>query len=121
MSVRELTADLVVDAHATLGEGARWDPRGRLYWVDITAPALHVYDPSAGTDTVVPVDRYLGAVVLRDSGGLLAAVHEGFATLDPTTGAGPAGNGSGERLGPADERRQLRSAGAVLGRLDGSG
>ena len=69
MSVRELTADLVVDARATLGEGARWDPQGRLYWVDITAPALHLYDPSADTDTVVPVDRYLGAVVLRDSGG----------------------------------------------------
>ena len=87
MSVRELTADLVVDARATLGEGARWDPQGRLYWVDIMAPALHLYDPSADTDTVVPVDRYLGAVVLRDSGGLLAAVHEGFAALDPTTGA----------------------------------
>ena len=87
MSVRELTADLIVDARATVGEGARWDPQGRLYWVDITAPALHMYDPSADTDTVVPVDRYLGAVVLRDSGGLLAAVHEGFAALDPTTGA----------------------------------
>ena len=87
MSVRELTADLVVDARATLGEGARWDPQGRLYWVDITAPALHLYVPSTDTDSVVPVDRYLGAVVLRDSGGLLAAVHEGFAALDPTTGA----------------------------------
>jgi sugar lactone lactonase YvrE len=85
--VKELTADLVVDAHATLGEGPRWDPAGHLYWVDIVAPALHVYDPAADTDRVMPVDRYLGAVVLRASRGLAAAVREGFAALDPTTGA----------------------------------
>jgi sugar lactone lactonase YvrE len=87
MTVRRLDAELVVDAHATLGEGPRWDPAGRLYWVDILAPALHVYDTAAETDRVVPVDRYLGAVVLRAVGGLMAAVHEGFAALDPDTGA----------------------------------
>ncbi len=86
MTVQQLNADLVVDAHAPLGEGARWDPAGHLYWVDIIAPALHVYDPSADTDRVIPVDRYLGAVALRSSGGLIAAVREGFAILDPTTG-----------------------------------
>jgi sugar lactone lactonase YvrE len=88
MTPRQLSADLVVDAHATLGEGARWDLADRrLYWVDIVAPALHVYDPATDTDRVVPVDRYLGAVAPRASGGLIAAVQEGFATLDPTTGA----------------------------------
>jgi sugar lactone lactonase YvrE len=88
MSVRLLSADLVVDAHATLGEGARWDPAGgRLYWVDIVAPALHVYDPATDSDGAVPVDRYLGAIAPRESGGLISAVQEGFATLDPMTGA----------------------------------
>ena len=45
--MKEYTAELVLDAKAELGEGAIWY-RGVLYWVDIMAGRVNVYDP-AGT------------------------------------------------------------------------
>ena len=41
-----MTADIacIWPAGAVLGEGPLWDEReGRLYWVDIKAPAVHRY------------------------------------------------------------------------------
>ncbi len=63
-------AELVLDARARLGEGPVWDDRaGVLVWVDILAPAVHVYRPADGSDVVLPVPRPVGAVALRDVGG----------------------------------------------------
>jgi sugar lactone lactonase YvrE len=87
MSTVELTAELVLAAHAELGEGPVWDQVSeRLLWVDITAPALQIYRPGTGETRTVPVDRYLGAVWPRASGGLIAAVADGFAALDEASG-----------------------------------
>src|SRR5689334_1012437 len=80
-------AELVVPAQARLGEGPVWDHRlNHLWWVDITAPALHSYQPDTGKTNTVPVDRYLGSVWPRAGGGLIAAVTGGFATLDEASG-----------------------------------
>lgn len=73
-------AELLVDARAELGEGALWDARERvLYWVDITGEAVHVFDPASGKNTSHPVGQKVGTVVCRRSGGLMLAVHHGFA------------------------------------------
>ena len=49
---QELTADLVLDAHATLGEGPVWDADGGvLWWVDIEGRRIHRFDPATSADT----------------------------------------------------------------------
>ena len=79
--------ELLVDAHAQVGEGPCWDTRENvLWWVDITGNLVHRYDPATGTDTTIDVGQAVGAVVPRASGGLALAVEEGFAVLDPKTG-----------------------------------
>jgi sugar lactone lactonase YvrE len=86
--VPSLQAELLVDAHANLGEGPVWDPEGAcLWWVDILGKAVHRTDVSDGSDTTIPVGQLIGAVVGRASGGLVVAVQDGFHALDPVTGS----------------------------------
>jgi sugar lactone lactonase YvrE len=71
----------------TLGEGPVWDARDQsLYWVDIPEGRVHrmAADGSFSSwDTGQPV----GAVVPRASGGLVAAVEDGFMALDLDSGS----------------------------------
>ena len=42
-----LDVEVVLDAHAAVGEGPVWDQRSnRLFWVDIMGHKVHVYDPA---------------------------------------------------------------------------
>ena len=76
--------ELVVDAHAYLGEGPVWDERrGVLWWVDITPGLIHRYDPRTGLDTAVPAGSQAGCVVLRRDGNLIAALADRIAVVDP--------------------------------------
>lgn len=80
--------ELIVDAHAGLAEGPIWDDRtGTLYWIDLIRGLVHRTDPATGIDEVIPVGRSIGAIALREDGGLVAAVEDGFGILDPETGA----------------------------------
>jgi sugar lactone lactonase YvrE len=80
--------ELVVDAHAMLGESPVWDEQARcLYWVDLLAGIVHRTDPSTGADRTVALGGTIGAVALRQAGGLVAAVDDGIGFVDPSTGA----------------------------------
>lgn len=80
------TAELVLDARAKLGEGALWDEHTQqLYWVDILGSQLHRYTPATDTDEVFSVGQHVGTVVLRESGGVMLAVKDGFARFDLDT------------------------------------
>ena len=83
--------ELVVDAHATIGEGSLWNSAGQvLYWVDIMGCKLHVHDPSGDPDRVTDLGQPVGTVVVRASGGLMLALKDGFARLrSGQRGAGP--------------------------------
>jgi sugar lactone lactonase YvrE len=84
----ELEAELVLDAHATLGEGPVWDAvAGVLWWVDIEGRRIHRFDPAASADTSFETATMVGAVALRKGGGLAAALADGVWTVDPETGA----------------------------------
>ena len=79
--------ELILDAKATLGEGAIWDARAKvLYWVDIEAGRLHVFDPSTGSDQAFELGQMVGTVVPRARGGVMLALERGFAAFDPATG-----------------------------------
>lgn len=83
---RSNSIELVLDAKATLGEGLIWHAqKGVLYWVDILEKNLHLYDPRTNLDRTIYVGQYVGTVVSRSSGGVMLAVHHGFASLDLET------------------------------------
>ncbi|MGI8614720.1 MAG: SMP-30/gluconolactonase/LRE family protein [Nocardioidaceae bacterium] len=75
--------ELVLDARAEVGEGPVWDvARSELVWVDIPRGLVHRLDPATGRDEPLPVQQPVGAVGLRESGGLVLAVRDGFGLLD---------------------------------------
>jgi sugar lactone lactonase YvrE len=75
-----------MDARATLGEGAIWDCRNSvLYWVDILEKKLFVLDPATNHNRAIEVGQFIGTVVPRASGGVMLALHHGFAHLDLET------------------------------------
>jgi L-arabinonolactonase len=78
----------VVDAKAILGEGTMWDPRAQvLWWVDIWAKLIHRYDPATGRDDTWEAPEYLGCLAVRERGGLVVSMTDGFHFFDPRTGA----------------------------------
>ncbi len=78
--------ELLVDAHALVGEGPIWDAeKGVLYWVDILSSMLYVYNPDTRENRAYAVGQHVGTVVPRVSGGLMLAVYDGFAAYDPAT------------------------------------
>lgn len=79
--VRSITAELVLDAHAEVGEGAAWDAAaGRLIWVDITGHCVHELRQD-GRARSWDAGEDVGAAMPRASGGLILAVRSGFAAL----------------------------------------
>jgi sugar lactone lactonase YvrE len=80
-------AELLLDIRADLGEGPLWDERENvLYWVDINGHKLYVYNPATGANTGYDVGQQVGTVVLRESGGVMLALRNGFAAFDPASG-----------------------------------
>ncbi len=82
-----LKAELLIDAHALVGEGPIWDADANvLWWVDIMSSELYAYDPQTGENREWNVGQHVGTVVQRASGGLMLALRDGFAAFDPDSG-----------------------------------
>ncbi|WP_030271813.1 SMP-30/gluconolactonase/LRE family protein [Streptomyces sp. NRRL B-24484] len=80
---RTLHAEPVVRDRAHLNESPLWDDRHQvLRWVDILAGRVHGWDPATGRRTLFEAGLPVGAVALRESGGLVLAVADGFALFD---------------------------------------
>jgi sugar lactone lactonase YvrE len=74
--------DVVVPGGAELGESPAWDQRaGCLWWVDIKHGLVHRHD-AAGADRSRQIDEEVGAVAMRDGGGLVLAVRSGVIVVD---------------------------------------
>jgi len=81
------TVELALPALAELGEGARWDERtGTLFWVDILRGRVHQFSPATAACRSWTVGQAVGALAIREAGGLVLALRDGFATLDLDTG-----------------------------------
>jgi sugar lactone lactonase YvrE len=74
--------EVLVNLHARLGEGPRWDHRtGVLAWVDILGGHVHLTEPERAVTTSIPVGGDVGALALHGDDGYLLAIRNGFATL----------------------------------------
>lgn len=98
---------LLADKRFQLGEGPFYDGASRtLYWVDIIAGEAWSLSPSSGATRKWAFNQPVSAVVPRKSGGLLVALANGLAFLDPETGkhtpfVAPEGPASGNRSNEA--------------------
>jgi L-arabinonolactonase len=74
--------EVQLDCRNILGESPVWDEREqRLYWVNIHAAELWAWQPGTVARTVKLPER-VGAIGLREQGGLVLALESGFALLD---------------------------------------
>jgi len=73
----------VLEANASLGECPVWSvDEQALFWVDINAPSLNRFDPLTGRNTAWTMPASIGCFALRQSGGFIAALRNGFWLLD---------------------------------------
>jgi sugar lactone lactonase YvrE len=77
----------ILDVRAELGEGTLWDPAAQvLWWVDIWGKVIHRTDPATGRDEAWDTPSYVGCLGLREKGGLIVTLVDGFHFFDPATG-----------------------------------
>lgn len=70
-----------------LGESPVWSRQeNALYWVDIRAPSLCRLDQPSGAVTRCLMPDLIGAVMLREGGGLVLGMRTGLYGLDSWTG-----------------------------------
>lgn len=70
-----------------LGEGPLWNPEEQaLYWVDIYGNCFYCFVPATGTLEAFDVGVSVGALAMREVGGLVMATRSGFACWDRQDG-----------------------------------
>ena len=80
--------EVVVEGRDEVGEGPVWlGSEQQLIWVDITRNLVHWLDPVTNQKETIDVGQHVGAVAPRVTGGLVAAVQDGFGFIDATTGS----------------------------------
>ena len=85
--IKTTAAECLLEADATLGEGACWDHEKQLlYWLDILACEVHILDPRAGTDRVWKTPCHVTLVHPTMRGDLILGTKDGIARLDPENG-----------------------------------
>src|SRR5262249_32270311 len=83
-----MNVDIALDVRADLGEGPIWDSsRQQLLFVDIMQGDVHVFDPRTGADAIFEIGQPVGAITPTVRSDWLMATRDGFARLDPATGA----------------------------------
>ena len=77
------------DSSCHLGEGPVWDAAaGALYWVDSYGPTLYRYASDHGeTERWQLPGKQIGSIALRERGGLILAMDQGFYAFEPDSGA----------------------------------
>ncbi len=74
---------VAVNHPCLLGEGPLWDKENNcIYWVDIIPGDIHRYSTLDSSHSTFNVGEMVGALALRKSGGLIAALQHGFAFVD---------------------------------------
>lgn len=83
-----LRVELLIDAKANLGEGPLWDvAEQRLYWIDSLGKKVHRCDAAGGDQRTWDLPEHIGSMALRESGGAILSLRDGFYSLDFENGA----------------------------------
>lgn len=70
-----------------LGEGPLWDVgEQRLYWIDSYGPAIHSSDAAGGDRRSWKLPEPIGSMALREKGGAILSLRDGFYAFDFKTG-----------------------------------
>jgi L-arabinonolactonase len=78
-----LRIELLIDAHAELGEGPLWDvAEQRLFWIDSLGGRVHSCDADGGAPRSWEVPEHIGSLALRQTGGAIVSLRDGFYALD---------------------------------------
>ncbi|MCP3026369.1 SMP-30/gluconolactonase/LRE family protein [Halobacillus sp. A5] len=79
-----MKAELFIDSRSLLGEGPCYDDADKkFYWVDILKKKIGIFNFKTNNITYIHLHAYPGAVAVRDSGGLIAALQDGLYFIDP--------------------------------------
>ena len=101
--------ECVVEANNYLGEGPVWDPvDGVLYWVDMLDREVWRLDPRSGRTRTWTLPKTVGAFALREQGGGVLTMRDGFYFMDLASGETEL-----VALVDADEPRSLFNDGKV--------
>ncbi|MGB3553529.1 MAG: SMP-30/gluconolactonase/LRE family protein, partial [Jannaschia sp.] len=93
MDKQGFSIECVLSCANHLGEGPLWDAGSNmLYWVDSTGPrmgkdALWRFDPATSAVRSWPLPKDIGAVALREEGGAILALDDGFYAFSFESGA----------------------------------
>ena len=78
----------VLEADIICGECPVWAPEeSALYFTDIPGKAIHRFHPNSGALNRWPMPEEVGCFALREAGGLVAALRNGFAFIDLDAGS----------------------------------
>ncbi|RKP57707.1 SMP-30/gluconolactonase/LRE family protein [Pararobbsia silviterrae] len=88
-NIDSMQASVVLDCRQCLGESPVWDARtATLYWANIHDAQVWAWDPSGtAAPRCYPLPERVGAIGLREAGGLVIALASAFALLDLDSGA----------------------------------
>lgn len=83
-----MSVECVLKIDAELGEGPIWSVAEQvLYWLDcVKNPTINHFDPKTGKNTFVKIPQVISSMVLREKGGMLVTVEDGYAFTDFKTG-----------------------------------
>ena len=83
-----LRIELLVDARNDLGEGPLWDVQEqRLYWIDSHGKLIQRCDARGQGIERWCVPEHIGSMCLREQGGAVVSLRNGFHLYDFATGA----------------------------------
>lgn len=124
---RQYTIRRVGETRDRLGEGPLWDVAEQaLYWLDSRGPTVHRLDPKTGSREDWQVPSTVGSMALREKGGAVLAMEDGFHFLDFATGkteqiVDPEPDRPGNRLNDGKCDRQGRFlAGSMATKITGT-
>lgn len=82
-----LRIDVLVDEKDRLGEGPLWDVKEqRFYWIDSYGPAVKSCDADGRDVKRWPLPQPVGSLALREQGGAVVSLRDGFYFLDFDSG-----------------------------------
>ncbi len=75
--------EVVTNYHCLLGECPVWDNRQkRIFWIDILNGEIQYFYPDSNEHKTFNIGQTIGAIALKRSGGMIAALKSGFAAID---------------------------------------